>query len=347
VEKSARIVGIDLARGLAVVLMIQTHAFDGWVRPEERAGPAFQFTRLLGNLPLPLFLSLAGLSLGIQVRRAATTGTDARKLREGLLRSGARVLGWGYGLNILYAALDGARGLPTLLRFDVLHVIGLSIMLLAACVPVRTGRVDTRVFAWRSLAVAGLMLFCCPALTSLAHAAEGPLRYLWAPLAEVPGLSAMPLSPLAFFAGLFAAAGSHEALQHDRAVRPLLACALAIFCGNLGARLLSAMGVAISRESVGIWCNAVDLAGRAGLVTLALVLIAPRWQAAGTSVLARLGRHSLLVYAVHLPFCYGLFARPLKRSLSMAAASMWFLALLALCVGLAWLRSGGRRPAAA
>jgi hypothetical protein len=51
-----------------------------------------------------------------------------------------------------------------------------------------------------------------------------------------------------------------------------------------------------------------------------------------------LGRHSLFVYGLHLPFCYGLFGRPLRRQLDMLSATLWLLALLSLCTAAVWAR---------
>ena len=84
--------GIDVARGLAVLLMLQTHAYDGWVRGEVRSEFAFLVTRALGTLPLPMFLGLAGLSVGLRVRAAGAEQTSARELRRALWRNAAQVL---------------------------------------------------------------------------------------------------------------------------------------------------------------------------------------------------------------------------------------------------------------
>ena len=40
-----RSIGIDLARGAAVVLMVQTHAFDGWASPAAKTGWGYALSR--------------------------------------------------------------------------------------------------------------------------------------------------------------------------------------------------------------------------------------------------------------------------------------------------------------
>ncbi|MDH5493074.1 MAG: hypothetical protein OEY14_14060, partial [Myxococcales bacterium] len=56
----ARVEGIDIARGVASLVMLQGHAYHGWVAAEHHSSPAYQLTRVLGTLPLPAFLLLSG-----------------------------------------------------------------------------------------------------------------------------------------------------------------------------------------------------------------------------------------------------------------------------------------------
>src|SRR5689334_8258246 len=123
----ARNAGIDAARGLAVVLMIQTHAYDAYVRDGDRGTIAYAVTRALGAIPAPLFLLLAGVGLAFAEARAI----DVRSLRRALVLRGLSIVLWGYAVSFAYALLDGTTRLASLLRADILHAIGLSIAITA------------------------------------------------------------------------------------------------------------------------------------------------------------------------------------------------------------------------
>ncbi|MFT3923590.1 MAG: heparan-alpha-glucosaminide N-acetyltransferase domain-containing protein [Myxococcales bacterium] len=343
-----RLVGLDVARGLAVVLMIQTHAYDAWVVPSERASSWFGFTRLLGTLPLPLFLCIAGLNVGQRVVRMAELGRPNGQLQRELLQQAGRVLAAGYGLNVLYACLDGYTGLATFLRIDVLHCIGLSVALLAACLG-GGPTIRPRAFATRCFAGGAFVLLACPTLTRLAQPAAGSAwHYLLAPWLELRGTHSMPVIPLFFFAASLAALGANlspSRLVDGRALAAGAGLALPLVAlGLAGEAWLAAHGMAPSRTNPGIWFNALGLLGRAGWV-LGLTLLLARRRVRDVPVLSLLGRHSLLLYGLHLPLCYGRLAGALKRSSSLATASLWLLGLVVLCWLVAWLREGHARTA--
>ena len=126
--RPARNLGIDLARGLAVVLMIQTHALDGWVSQASKLSGLYRFTRVFSNIPAPLFLLLAGLSLGLQAASAERSGKNLAEVRSGMAHRALEVVGYGYLVSFVYAVLDWRFDPATLLRADILHCIGLSLL---------------------------------------------------------------------------------------------------------------------------------------------------------------------------------------------------------------------------
>ena len=69
-------------RGLACVLMFQTHCYDSWLNPEARKTTFFMWSQLGRPLPAPLFLFLAGISFALEALGRA------RDLRQ---RPGERV----------------------------------------------------------------------------------------------------------------------------------------------------------------------------------------------------------------------------------------------------------------
>lgn len=349
-KSGSRLDSIDVARGLAVLLMIQTHAYDGWVLPSERASAGFRLTRVLGTLPLPMFLLLAGLGLSLRIEAARQRGQDHGALRKDVVKSALEIVATGYALSFAYAWMDGARGLETLLRADVLHAIGLSLALMALCA------VGKSLGASRVMGAAWLLtivpVLVCPALTRLGAELSGPMRFFWALWIDVPSVTRMPVVPLLSFCATGCLLGQWLVRARERPARTFAfsvgGLGATLLClGLLGAALSEKLGMPMSRAQPSIAFNVLDLDGRA-LLAIGLGLgLTPvlGWTRSG---LVACGRHSLFVYALHLPFCYGAIARPLKRSLSMATASVYVLGLCAACAAAAlalahWHRTRAKR----
>src|ERR1035438_6509656 len=62
---ASRLAWIDWMRGLACVLMFQTHCYDAWLGGDARNTSFLKTSQLLGTLPAPLFLFLAGISFAL------------------------------------------------------------------------------------------------------------------------------------------------------------------------------------------------------------------------------------------------------------------------------------------
>jgi uncharacterized membrane protein len=77
-------------RGLACVLMFQTHCYDAWLSPAARQGSFFMYSQILGTLPAPLFLFLAGVSAAMMANKVAAKGAinSAAKV---IIRRGAEI----------------------------------------------------------------------------------------------------------------------------------------------------------------------------------------------------------------------------------------------------------------
>lgn len=367
-EPPRRDLSVDLARGLACLLMVQTHAFHGWVRPDLQDAPWFRATRWLGAFPLPGFLLLSGVSVALQLRAAQGRGVARAKVARAVANRGALLVVGGYATNAAWGLLDGARSLQTLLRVDVLHAIGVALLIVAGLLAVTSARADDRPdlskLAWISAGVALGATVVCPWVTRFTRDAQGPWRYALALVAEVQGLSVMPAIPLLAWCALGLSVGlwrSREvAMPRDigRADRTLLTLVgvAAVLIGAWATQSLVSNGEVLSRASVAVWPNALEGAGR-GVLLLGLGACLSLWAESETrlrrwirDVLLDFGRASLWVYVLHVPFCYGRLAFGLRRglSLSMALPCVLLLMLASYVVARAFaLRKARSRGAAA
>lgn len=343
-----RVQGIDVARGIASILMIQGHAFDGWASEEAKRGSSFWIeSALLQTLALPAFLVLAGASIALRIEAASQRGESARAVRHGIVRRGAQVVAVGYGLNAVSALLDGWEGPETWLRADVLHVIGLSLITIAA-LGVRGERaIDVRWLDRVALAVAIVPIALCPILTPLTRDLEGPIGWIVGLFSEVRGVTRMPLVPLASWCAIGvllsrAMIGWNREARAlagapDRALVIVLTTSVAIALGGtlIQDAMVRELGGPLDRAHPAVIANAIQLAGRGAAVLAVGALLAPRLAAPIRAWLVRLGQGSLWAYAFHIPFCYGapaewlgLHARLELGACALAAAGL---------IGASWL----------
>jgi predicted acyltransferase len=121
-EKTAnRLTYIDWLRGLACLLMFQTHCYDSWLGGAAREGKFIQWSQLLGTLPAPLFLFLSGISVALVTDKLRQKGVAADEIaRKTILRGGQIFL-----FALLFRLQEFLLGLKyapwtDLLRVDVL-----------------------------------------------------------------------------------------------------------------------------------------------------------------------------------------------------------------------------------
>ncbi|HEY6384391.1 MAG TPA: heparan-alpha-glucosaminide N-acetyltransferase domain-containing protein, partial [Candidatus Acidoferrum sp.] len=122
---------IDWMRGLACVLMFQTHCYDSWLSPEARDSAVFVWSQLLGTLPAPLFIFLSGISFALVTERLREKGANPGEIAKTTILRGAEIFTLGLLFRVQEYAL-GYRWVPwtDLLRVDILNILGLSMMLM-------------------------------------------------------------------------------------------------------------------------------------------------------------------------------------------------------------------------
>src|SRR5262249_11262819 len=126
-----RLAYIDWMRGLACILMFQTHCYDSWLSPEARRSPVLIWSQLGGTFPAPLFIFLAGISFALVTERLREQGTDRRAIAKQTILRGTEIFGLGLLFRIQeYALAFGYAPWTDLFRVDVLNILGLSMMLM-------------------------------------------------------------------------------------------------------------------------------------------------------------------------------------------------------------------------
>jgi uncharacterized membrane protein len=345
-------------RGLACVLMFQTHCYDSWLRPDQRNTSFFQLSQLGGTLPAPLFIFLAGVSVALVTGRLREKGIARNAIARQTILRGAEVFGYGILFRIQeFLLARGTAPRTDLLRVDVLNILGLSMILMGA-------------LCWLTAAAAPSTacrrsIFAALLSATLIALATPPLWTTWRPrflpwflesyingvhTFHVPQHWLFPLFPWAAFAFAGLAVGflifSDFARRHESLFFALL--------GTAGI-LASTLSVLFDSSSIRLYAvydywhsNPNFLLMRCGvlLVILALVYAWCRWGLAqkGYSPLIQLGNTSLLVYWVHIEFVYGTLSIMPKRACSIPRATLGlaiiFLSMLALSiVRTRWKRS--------
>jgi len=311
----SRLEWLDLFRGTAVVLMIETHVANTTLT--ESAQQSWWFARLsyANGLVAPAFLLIAGYVMALGMRRSSAPGAFPwKKLRR--LGSVALI---GYALHFPWPALGRGLSIEFLRLASTVDVL--------QCLAVSLGTlVLVQHFARRyTLPVVGLLLLAAVFAAPLSPAWRTGFPPVDAYLNGANG-SLFPLFPWAgfVFGGYLMTALGLRWRLHLPAAGILM----------LGAFLLPNVEPAAIEP-------AFFFERLACLVLLIPCFAAARdWMRPRVLLLA--GRESLAMYVVHLLILhidlagFGIAAR-LGKTLSPAAAAVLFCTVLAATLGIAWL----------
>jgi uncharacterized membrane protein len=351
-NSASRLSYIDWMRGLACVLMFQTHCYDSWLSADARKTDFFMWSQLGGTLPAPLFLFLAGISMSLVINKLTRKQASPSDIARTTIRRGAEIL----GLGLLFRVQEYVIAFPwapwtDLLRVDVLNTIGISMMLMGC-------------LAWAVLSfthVAPKAIIAAAIGASLAISLLTPLLWMtwrlrWLPwpiesyingvhnLGE-PQAWLFPIFPWTAFAFAGLAVGFYLLSDSARNAGGW-AFALCVAMG-VGLLFLSRWLDARPRQLYPVydyWHTSPNFfLFRVGLLLLILgaVYAWVRWGAAqwGFSPLIQLGQTSLLVYWVHIEFVYGRLSILHKKSNSIFMASIGLLIIFLAMLLLSMLRT--------
>jgi uncharacterized membrane protein len=354
---------IDWMRGLACVLMFQTHCYDSWLSPEARKSAVFGWSQLGGTLPAPLFIFLSGISFALVTERLREKGATSAAIAKTTIRRGAEV----FALGLLFRLQEYALGYgwspwTDLLRVDVLNILGLSMMLMGLLCWISAGRgpansssLTLTVAASRTrgilaaLASATLVAMSTPLLWTT----HRPSHLPWPLESYVNGVHVFgqpqpwlfPMFPWSAFAFVGLAIGfflfTDIAKRHEGPIfsavgaAGILSCWLSIQFDTSRIQLYSVYDYWHTSPNFFLMrCGIL-------LIILLCVYVWCRWGLAqmGFSPIIQLGKTSLLVYWVHIEFVYGRFSILPKRQCSVLQASIGLLIIFLSMLVLSLLRT--------
>ena len=311
---------LDWLRGLAVLIMIEAHLLDSWTRFPDRETRMFAWSMILGGMGAPLFLFLAGLSVSM------SAGSKLRKMGDAAAAS--RTVRWRgleiFGLAFLFrlqAWILGWAHPRTLLKVDILNIMGPSIMMAATLWRVAStlrGRVTA--FALATLAVA----FFTPALRGASFLAilPDPIEAYFRPVGGMSNFVFLPWAAFVF-------AGAIPGLLIDATRTADGEARLARWFGIAGALIATtAFGASYLPSpfpNAYFWTTSPAFFFlRVGLMTAAIWATFV-WESrpggtANWSPMRQLGRTSLFLYWIHVEMVYGLISLPLHKSLPFVQA---------------------------
>src|SRR6266852_4554679 len=310
-----RLAYIDWMRGLACVLMFQTHCYDSWLSPEARKSALVAWSRLGGTLPAPLFIFLAGISVALVTEKMREKGIDRDAIAKQTILRGAEV--YGLGLLLGWLCWLTGKGDVTAARIRTLIASLVAATVVAMATPPLWTTHRPRFLPWP-----------LESYINGVHIFKEPQPWLF------------PLFPWTAFAFAGLAVGFFVFSEFARRREGLAFAAL----GGTG---IVAMLLSMAFDSSRIRLYAVYdywhsgpnfFLMRCGILLLILFFVYAwcHWGLAqkGFSPFIQLGKTSLLVYWVHIEFVYGRFSILPKGQCSQLKATggliVIFLAMLAL-----------------
>ena len=318
---------IDWARGVAVLIMIHAHVLDAWTAPTERKTLAFGYLNVLAGFAAPLFLWLAGFSLMLSAARGLASGQSRGTAASAIMRRGLEIFLLAFVFRAQSFIVSPGNPLVSLLRVDILNIMGPSIVVAAWLWQVSRGPRRAAVVCG---AFGAVLAFVTPLARTAAWVSVLPPAVQWY-ITPSGNHSTFTLLPWAGFVFAGAACGAAltaaDRLREGRALAWVAAVGVLLALVSYGSSFRPSMYPASF-----FWTTSPTYFGlRVGLVMVALsvlyaatpvaMLVPAAWQ-----VLARFGRHSLFVYWVHVELVYGYATAPLHHRLPLWGTGLAYVA---------------------
>jgi uncharacterized membrane protein len=334
---------LDWLRGAAVLIMIEGHTLDSWTLPADRTSRWYGWAIAIAGMGAPLFLFLAGVSVAFAAAgRAAQLGSDAAAAQT-VRRRGWRIFLYAFLFRLQSFVLSAATAPLTLLKVDILNVMGPSIVAAATLWQSARG-IAGRVLVLSATTVAIAMLTPILRVSPLVDVLPDPLQWYFRP---VPGRTNFTLLPWSGFVTSGAAAGlllqrATDPGRERRVIAGLAAAGLLLGAGGYAFSYLPPL-----YSSTNFWTSSPTFFFlRTGLLLMAVGVgwawERRPWPTRGWSPLVLLGVDSLFVYWVHVELVYGVLTQPLHRQLPLSWVAPAYAVFTGLMLGLVLLKRRGR-----
>ena len=336
---SGRVIFVDLARALAIIMMVYGHAGSTLLAPEYRAGLWYEIWQFQRGLTSVLFLLLSGFAFSVATSRHWAAHARVSPALWRRLRRFAGFILLGYALHLPVGQLADLFSVSderwrTFVAVDVLQLIGTSLVglqLLVLAVGTRTR------FTRAAFLLAAAVVLATPFIVSADWTTRFP-PIVAAYFSPCIG-SQFPLFPWAAY--ILIGAGAGQIYTQIGAER------LATFAHGMlmaGAALVVLAGVLLlTLFGNGQFAGVDEVVTRTGACFLLLGLLAHASSLIGRlpHVVGAIAQESLLVYFVHLCIVYGSvwnrgLAQPYGEALAPGPTVLIIVALLLAMTAMAW-----------
>jgi uncharacterized membrane protein len=324
---TTRHVYLDWMRGIAILIMIQTHVFSCFTRADRHGAAIYRISQFTGGITAAMFLFVAGMMVGLRMESRSDRGFGHWKRMFDVLKRAGYVLA--AGVFILF--LEWVRrwsNFGYMLQVGILNCIALAIAVSApiALLP-RARRPGAAIALGAAIA----------AFSPVAHALDwsgvpSMVRNYFVPNPTIfTFFPAAAYVPFGIVAGIVIRRAGEGRIENAMRWLALAGCGLVtvgVFCSDQPYSLY---------PKVDYWVNSPGLiAIRTGLVLLFLVASFVWVRVGFSTVLVRqLGTTALLVFWAHIELVYGFWSDSVKGRLTVRQ-SAWATCII---VGLMYVLS--------
>ena len=338
---------LDWLRGVAVLIMIEAHTIDSWTLMSQRDRFPFGLAVVLGGFGAPIFLFLAGAGIALASEGRVHKGASVSQAAAASRRRGWQIFGLAFLFRLQSWVLSGGAPLVTLLKVDILNVMGLAIA--GAATLWGLGRNDrSRTVLLAGAAVALTMLTPIVRATPWLAVLPGPLQSYLRPY---PGLTTFTLFPWAGFLFAGAALGVWIGRARTDAAERKIIVGLAIGGPALAMASYAASFLPPIYAQTNFWTSSPTFFFlRIGVLlsTVPVAFAISRNHRALSQPLEYFGRASLFVYWIHVEMAYGVISAAIHKRLTFEQALAAFVIFSVFLFGVAkfkdWL-VGRPKPA--
>ena len=172
--ENRRIYHIDSLRAYAILMMLQGHFIDSMIAPIYRNTESGLFNSWMfcKGFTAPIFFTVSGLILVYLLLKKEDPVYREKRIRK-TIRRGFYLIFWGYLLRFSLMILWTGRLRPNFWCIDVLHCIGIA-LILTAVIYWLASKIGVGWFRWMLLGV-GVLVFMLEPITSQLAVGEWPL----------------------------------------------------------------------------------------------------------------------------------------------------------------------------